>query len=76
LQKSIKFKMTFDEYEKKIAFLRTLVETGRTGSPKDLAELFNVSERTIRRMVQNLKQQELDIVFCRKRNSYLFKKVK
>lgn len=68
--------MTFDEYEKKINFLKTLVETGRTGSPKELAELFNVSERTIRRMVQNLKQQELDIEFCRKRNSYLFKKVK
>ena len=68
--------MTFDEYEKKINFLKTLVETGRTGSPKDLAELFNVSERTIRRMIQNLKQPDLDIVFCRKRNSYLFKKVK
>lgn len=66
--------MTFDEYEKKITFLRTLVETGCTGSPKELAELFNVSERTIRRMIQNLKQQELDIVFCRKRNSYIFKK--
>jgi DeoR/GlpR family transcriptional regulator of sugar metabolism len=68
--------MTFDEYEKKMNALRTLVEKASTGSPKDLAELFNVSERTIRRMVQNLKQQELDIEFCRKRNSYLFKKVK
>jgi DeoR/GlpR family transcriptional regulator of sugar metabolism len=67
--------MTFDEYEKKMNALRTLVEKASTGSPKDLAELFNVSERTIRRMVQNLKQQELDIEFCRKRNSYLFKKV-
>jgi DeoR/GlpR family transcriptional regulator of sugar metabolism len=68
--------MTFDEYEKKLNALRTLVEKASTGSPKELAELFNVSERTIRRMVQNLKQQELDIEFCRKRNSYLFKKVK
>jgi DeoR/GlpR family transcriptional regulator of sugar metabolism len=67
--------MTFDEYEKKMNALRTLVEKASTGSPKDLAELFTVSERTIRRMVQNLKQQELDIEFCRKRNSYLFKKV-
>jgi DeoR/GlpR family transcriptional regulator of sugar metabolism len=68
--------MTFDEYEKKLNALRTLVEKASTGSPKELAELFNVSERTVRRMVQNLKQQELDIEFCRKRNSYLFKKVK
>jgi transcriptional antiterminator len=68
--------MTFDEYEKKMATLRTLVEKASTGSPKDLAQLFNVSERTIRRMIQNLKQSELDVEFCRKRNSYILKKVK
>jgi predicted DNA-binding transcriptional regulator YafY len=67
--------MTFDEYERKLNALRTLVEKASTGSPKELAELFNVSERTIRRMVQNLKQSDLDIEFCRKRNSYILKKI-
>jgi predicted DNA-binding transcriptional regulator YafY len=67
--------MTFDEYERKLNALRTLVEKASTGSPKELAELFNVSERTIRRMVQNLKQSDLDIEFCRKRNFYILKKI-
>lgn len=67
--------MTFDEYEKKIGRLKSLITLQQTGSPKELANQFNVSERTIRRMIQNLKQPELDIEFCRKRNSYFLKKI-
>ncbi|HET6224718.1 MAG TPA: HTH domain-containing protein [Bacteroidia bacterium] len=54
--------------------LKKLVELQHTGTPKELAQIFNVSERTIRRMIQNLRQGDCDVEFCRRRNSYIFKK--
>lgn len=68
--------MTFEEYERNINTLLKLISIEKTGSPKDLATLFNLSERTVRRMIQNLKQPDLDVQFCRKRNSYCFKEIK
>jgi DNA invertase Pin-like site-specific DNA recombinase len=69
-------KMTFEEYEKRINSLREIVLAERTGSPKELARQFKISERTVRRMIQHLNQPGFEVEFCRKQNSYIFKKIK
>lgn len=66
-------KMKYNEYHEKLTLLKKLIIYGNTGSPKDLSKILNVSERTVRRLVDELRYQKMSIVFCRKSNSYLLK---
>ena len=63
--------MKFDDYQEKLNHLKKLVEHSNTGSPNELAKKLNVSERTVRRLVDRLKMQDDSIVYCRKSNSYI-----
>ncbi|MGZ4034157.1 MAG: HTH domain-containing protein, partial [Bacteroidia bacterium] len=45
-----------------------------TGSPQKLAKQLNVSERTIRRLIEKLKLKGRSIKFCRRSNSYVLEK--
>lgn len=63
--------MKFDEYQEKLTILKNLIAVANTGSPKDLAKRLNISERTVRRLIDQLKKNKTSIVFCRKRNSYI-----
>jgi DeoR/GlpR family transcriptional regulator of sugar metabolism len=65
--------MKFDEYHEKLNQLMKLVEYANTGSPKELAKTLNVSERTVRRLIEKLKLKKHSIMFCRKSNSYILK---
>jgi len=62
--------MKFIEYAKKLETLKYLAENKRTGTPLQLARKLSVSERTVRRMVQRLRDQGYLIIFNRFRNSY------
>lgn len=66
--------MKFEEYREKLKRIEKLIADSNTGSPKDLAKKLNVSERTIRRLIERLRLQNHSIVFCRNQNSYVFKK--
>jgi transcriptional antiterminator len=60
---------------KKIKYFIHLVEKERTGTPKDLAEMLEVSERTIYHFVQTLKTDfNAPIVYNQYRKSYLFER--
>jgi len=62
--------LKFIEYAKKLETLKYLAENKRTGTPLQLARKLSVSERTVRRMVQRLRDQGYLIIFNRFRNSY------
>ncbi|CAN5411260.1 hypothetical protein BH10BAC1_BH10BAC1_13150 [soil metagenome] len=62
--------MTFKEYQKKINRIQDLAKRNATGTPKDLAKRINVSERTLYRLVQNIKDQGVPLEYCRKLNAY------
>ena len=62
--------MTFREYAEKIETLKYLAQHKRAGSPQYLAVKFNVSKRTIQRMIQHLRDDGCPIVFNRQRNTY------
>lgn len=63
--------MKFEVYQEKLLQLQQWIKNGSTGPPKELAKRLNVSERTARRLVERLKQEQPNIIFCRKVNSYI-----
>jgi predicted DNA-binding transcriptional regulator YafY len=65
--------MKFTEYQGKVNFLLKLASYSNTGTPKELAKRLNVSERTLYRLIENLKSQDVSIVFCRKSKTYMIK---
>ena len=62
--------MTFIEYSKSLDTIKYLSEYKRTGSPKQLAEKLQVSERTIQRMIQQLRDAGFPVTYNRFRFTY------
>lgn len=62
--------MKTKEYKTRLERIQELAKQNATGSPKVLANRINVSERTLYRLVQNIKEQGIAIEYCRKTNSY------
>jgi predicted DNA-binding transcriptional regulator YafY len=62
--------MTFHQYAEKLETIKYLAKLKRTGTPHHLAEKFDVSERTIQRMVRGLRDTGCPITFNRHRNTY------
>ena len=65
--------MKFDAYQEKLDQIEKLIQSSNTGTPKELAKRLNVSERTIRRLIERLKVKNKSIYFCRKTQSYVLK---
>ena len=62
--------MTFMAYMEKLEVIKYLSQHKRTGTVEQLAEKFNVSERTIQRMVQQLRDNGYPIIYNRCRCTY------
>lgn len=62
--------MNFYEFYKNLNRIQELASRNATGSPKELAKKLNVSERTLYRLVRELKNQGVLIEYCRKINTY------
>jgi predicted DNA-binding transcriptional regulator YafY len=62
--------MTFFEYAKKLETIKYLAMHKRAGTPQNLAQKLQVSERTIQRMVHQLRDHGYPVVFNRLRNTY------
>ena len=65
--------MTRGEYVAKLKRPSKLIDVGNTGIPSKLAKRFNISERTLRRLIADLKEDDNSIYFDRKVNSYIRK---
>ncbi|MBC7914488.1 MAG: helix-turn-helix domain-containing protein [Pyrinomonadaceae bacterium] len=62
--------MKFIEYAEKLETIKYLAAHKRAGTPGYLAKKLNVSERTIQRMVQHLRDSGFPIIFSRCRCTY------
>lgn len=62
--------MKFIEYSEKLETIKYLCLHKRTGTPQQLAQKLHVSERTIQRMVQQLREHGCAITFNRFRETY------
>lgn len=60
----------FEKEDLKVRLLK-LAGLKSTGNPADLASMFNVSERTVKRIVKELRDGGVDIKFSQTRGSYV-----
>lgn len=67
--------MRYTEYSRKLDAIKYMAEHHRTGSPENLASRLNVSERTVIRMIRQLRRQGYPIIFDRFRLSYVMHEV-
>jgi len=65
--------MKFTERYHKMEFIKQLAMYKNTGTPKELAEKLNISERSVKRLINELKELGEQIVYCRTCNSYVYK---
>lgn len=62
--------MNFFAYAEKLEAIKYMAEHKHIGTPRYLAQKLNVSERTVRRMVQQLREHGYPITFNRSRCCY------
>ncbi|WEA01748.1 DeoR family transcriptional regulator [Mucilaginibacter sp. SJ] len=66
--------MDFLSYEKRLAYLLELVTKGRLRSLDDVAGRFDCSTRTVKRMINHLRDQGHQIQYDRLEKKYFLKK--
>lgn len=63
--------MKIYEYQERLSRIQNLAKRNATGTPKELADKMGISERTLLRLVKQIKHQGISIEYCRKTNTYL-----
>jgi len=66
--------MTYSERKEKEEHLLYLLEQKRLCSLGKVADDFDCSVRTLKRMLENLRNEGKIIVYCRKTNKYIIEK--
>ncbi|WP_147677883.1 hypothetical protein [Algibacter pacificus] len=66
--------MTYPERKEKEKHLLYLIEQKRLYDLEKVAEDYDCSIRTIKRMLENLRNEGKTITYCRKSNKYILKK--
>lgn len=66
--------MTYLERKEKEKHLLYLIEQKRLNSLEKVANNYGCSIRTIKRMLENLRNEGKSIVYCRKSNTYFLEK--
>ena len=65
------------KYYERTKLLIELIEKKQTGNPRDLTEKLQVHERTVYRILEEIRLTISDeIVFCRESKSYIFSEKK
>lgn len=62
----------------KILYLKELIKKEKTGAPKILAQKLHLSERSVYRLIEDLKLLYVgkkNIYYCSERKSYIFKEI-
>lgn len=63
--------MDYLTYTQRLDYLLELIKKGRLRSPIEIAERFECCEKTIRRMINCLREKGFDIRFCRIEKKYI-----
>ena len=62
--------MNYLDYTEKLNAIMYLVKTCATGTPVQLAMRLDISEKTVRRMINHLREQGMPIKNCRTKQTY------
>ena len=63
--------MTHLEMLEKVYFIKDLVSKESTGTPSELAERLDISERSLSRLLKTLKENNYPITYSRTKQSYI-----
>lgn len=66
--------MNYRIYSDRLTYIKELIEKEQLSSPSQLAEKFECSERTIRNMINELRDEGLEIKYSRKKMKYFLNK--
>ncbi|WP_376717520.1 HTH domain-containing protein [Mucilaginibacter terrae] len=66
--------MDFLSYEKRLNYVLELIEKGRFGSMEAAARRFDCSSRTVKRMINILREKGHDIRYDRRKKKYFIEK--
>ena len=64
--------MNFQDHLQQLARLDRLIQRRGTGSPQELAQKFNISERSAYRLIDDLRAFGFTIVYDAERRSYYY----
>jgi biotin operon repressor len=65
--------MDFITYSERLDYLLDLIKKGRVSSPKIIAERFDCSEKTIRNMINRLRNKGFEIEYSKYNKKYFLK---
>jgi len=57
--------MTYTEYSKRLAYLKEMISRGSVDSPHVIAEKWGCSEKTVRNMINPLREDGMNIQYHR-----------
>jgi transcriptional antiterminator len=63
--------MTHLDFLEKVEFIKELINKENTGTPAELAQRLNISERSLSRLIKTLKENKNPITYCRTKQSYI-----
>ena len=63
--------MDYITYAERLDYLLELINKGQAYSPKEIALKFSCTEKTIRNMINRLRENGEKISYCRKEKKYL-----
>lgn len=66
--------MDYRSYEKRLEYILELISKNRFRSVEDFALRFNCSTRTVKRMIDHLREKGYDIRYDRLQKKYVLKK--
>lgn len=62
--------MDYFTYSRRLEYILELIRKERLGSPKDLVDKFECSERTVRKMINDLRRNGHTIKYSRQKAKY------
>ena len=65
--------MDFITYSERLDYLLDLIKKERVDSPKIAAEKFDCSEKTIRNMINKLREKGFEIEYCKDSKKYFLR---
>lgn len=60
----------------RLLYLKELIQKEKLKSPTELAQTFECSEKTVRRMINTLRDVGVDIHYCKRRKKYFIENAK
>lgn len=63
--------MTHLDFLEKVEFIKELINKDNTGTPAELAQRLNISERSLSRLIKTLKENKNPITYSRTKQSYI-----